>query len=323
MNHERSTIMNNTHFQEPRVVFLSLREIGRRLGIPPSSVVYYKDRFSTFIPQHNGSGRRTRYPAEALTIFKEIRAMFENNWSAEEIEQTLSDKFGTLGGKERKAEHVFAPAPKGRDNVLDDLSGVIDKMTGLLENQALFRNEIDTLRGEIGQLRKERDELEDRYQQRVSQLEDEVRELRHERATILQELLEQMNKAGGPHTAPPETFLKLPLVIRKDNDQYLGVAGKTRHFSLNEFIRIIEQNGSTRKSIALAWRREPGHWVLTINTYDLDTSKKHEHVLQVRQTVTPSHNNVVELTSLIIDDNPVPEPFLMVLLRKIKDGFDE
>ncbi len=321
MVHEKATAMDNNSSHESRVAFLSLREIGRRLRIPPSSVVYYKDRFGPYIPRHNGNGRRTRYPSEALTIFKEIRAMFESNWSAEEIEQSLAGRFGHVG----HGAHVSRPVGggNGHDTVLDGLAGVMDKMSGLLENQALFRAEIDSLRGEIVQLRTERGEVEARYQQRISQLEEEVRALREERAGMLQELLEQMNQAGGPHTAPPKMFLNLPLVIRKDDDQFLGVAGKTRHFSLNEFIRIIEKNGNTRKSIALAWRREPGQWVLTINTYDLETGQKHEHVLQVRQTVTPNHNNVVELTSLCIDDNPVPEPFLLVLLRKIKDGFDE
>ncbi len=315
--------MNNNAAQKPQVAFLSLREIGRRLRIPPSSVVYYKDRFGPYIPRHNGDGRRTRYPSEALTIFKEIRAMFENNWSAEEIEQSLAGRFGHVGHGAQVSRPPRGGNGHGQDTVLEGLAGFMDKMSGLLENQALFRAEIDSLRGEIVQLRRERGEVEAHYQQRISQLEEEVRALREERAGMLQELLEQMNQACGPHTAPPKMFLDLPLVIRKDDDQYLGVSGKTRHFSLNEFIRIIEKNGNTRKSIALAWLRESGYWVLTINTYDMETGQKHEHVLHVRQTVTPNHNNVVELTSLRIDDNPVPEPFLLVLLRKIKDGFDE
>lgn len=310
--------MNSNTSEKPPVAYLSLREIGRRLNIPPSSVVYYKDRFAPFIPSHDGRGKRTRYPQEAVTIFKEIRTMFESNWSAEEIEQALARKFG--------AAHDVGPdfaAPEQEERPLQELAGVIDKMSDLLENQSLFRAEIDSLRGEVAQLRQERDELEQRYRQRVEELQAEIEQLRQERAKMMQDLLEQMNQAGGPHTEPPEVFTKLPLVIKKGDNEFLGVAGKTRHFSLNEFVRIIERNGNTRKSVALAWRREPGQWVLTINTYDLESGVKHEHVLCVRQTVTPNQNNVVELTALSIDGNPVPEPFLLVLLRKIKDGFDE
>ncbi|MFV0421676.1 MerR family transcriptional regulator [Oleidesulfovibrio sp.] len=71
---------------------LSLREIGRRLDVPPSSIVYYKDRFVRFIPTAGGKGRRLKYPPEAVTLFKEIREMFERNLSAEEIESHLSEK---------------------------------------------------------------------------------------------------------------------------------------------------------------------------------------------------------------------------------------
>lgn len=320
MANKKTTAMNNNSTMKPPVAFLSLREIGRRLNIPPSSVVYYKDRFAPFIPAHDGKGRRTKYPQEAVTIFKEIRSMFESNWSADEIEQALAQKFGPVNGG---AEHVLSPRPRQNQGPVIELAGVIEKMADVLETQSLFRAEIDSLRTEVGQLKDERDELEQRYRQRVEQLEEEIQKLRQERAQMMQDLLEQMNEAKGPHTEPPEAFTKLPLVVKKGENEYLGVAGKTRHFSLAEFVRIIERNGNTRKSVALAWRREPGHWVLTINTYDLESGVKHEHVLYVRQRVTPNQNNVVELTGLSIDGEQVPEPFLLVLLRKIKDGFDE
>ncbi len=320
--HNQTTTKDTPSSSKPPVAFLSLREIGRRLNIPPSSVVYYKDRFAQHIPVHQSKGRRSKYPKEALTIFKEIRTMFENNWSAEEIEQVLAQKFGATPTADIQ-EGCFIPPEPENEPLIQELAGVIDKMSNLLENQNLFRSEIDSLRSEITQLRTERDELEQRYQARVEQLEEEIAKLRQDRAQTLHDLLEHMNQAGGPYTAPPEAFTTLPLVIKKGEDEYLGVAGKTRHFSLSEFVRIIDRNGNTNKNVALAWRREPGKWVLTINTYDLDSGAKHEHVLHVRQTITPNQNNVVELIGLSIDGNSVPEPFLLVLLRKIKDGFDE
>lgn len=247
--------------------------------------------------------------------------MFENNWSAEEIEQVLAEKLGSCGhGDILGRSRSDAPAGASR---LGELAGVIEKMSGLLENQSLFRAEIDSLRKELQQSHTERVHLEKRHQDRICLLEKEIEELRHERAQMLHEMLEHLNKSSGPQTAPPDAFLRLPLVVRKGDDEYLGVAGRTRHFSLQEFLRIIQRNGFGRKRVALAWRREPGEWVLTINTCNLESADKHEHVLHVRQTMTPNHNNVVELTSLCIDGNHVPEPFLLVLLRKIKDGFDE
>ncbi len=241
--------------------------------------------------------------------------MFDDNWSTEAMARTLGGKYGPAGGGFGRREEAPGGSP------VREMAQVIDKMSDLLETQGLFRAEIDSLRREVLQLRSERTELDQRYTRQVASMQEELRILREERARMLQELLEYINSAGA-HAAPPEAFARLPLVIRKNDAEFLGVAAKGGHFSLREFIRIIERNGSTRKSVALAWRREPGIWVLTINTFDLDMGHKHEHVLHLRQTVTPSQNNVVELTHLCIDGQAVPEPFLLVLLRKIKDGFE-
>ncbi len=306
---------------------LSLREIGRRLNIPPSTVVYYKDRFSEFIPPYAGTGRRKKYPSEALTIFKEIRSMFENNWSAEQIEENLSQDFShlfkpgnngsTSGGQAGSGENDNRPA------LVNEITTVLDKMSGVLENQALFRTEIDTLRAEVTQLRKDKADLEVFYKDKIEGLEKELEEMQAERNELMRQFLEFANSQHDNLTQPPDTFLKLPLVIRTSEGEYLGVAGRTKHFNLSEFIRIVRSNTSARKTVSLQWQRRNKSWILTIFTNDLDNRCKHEHELQVFQTVTPNRNNVVQLTSLSIDGNSVPDPFLLVILRKIKDGFDD
>lgn len=304
--------------------FLSLREIGRRLNIPPSSVVYYKDRFAHFIPDAGGKGRRKKYPAEAITVFKEIRDMFDKNWSAEQIEETLSHGYASL----YKPLHVD-PQRRGEEPqpsssaFMYELTGALEKISSLLQNQALFRAEIDSLRQEIVLLKKEKLSVEERYKQTVGQLEDEVEKLRAERADIIEQVIERMNRGKGPAKTPSEAFLDLPLVIKSDQNEYLGVAGKTKHFSLKEFLRIIQTNAVPNKPVTMNWRRSGASWTLTLATRDLSSGQKREHIMEVAQTTTPSKNNVVRLTRLTIDGNPVPEPFLLVLFRKIKDGFDD
>jgi len=316
--------------------YYSLREIGRRIGVPPSSVVYYKDRFSRFIPSHLGEGRRKKYPQEALTVFKEIREMFNSNWSAEQIEHELSARFGKRFGC-GVGFSFDAPGRSGSNGsgLAAELTGVLDKVPGLLENQALFRAEIDSLRQEVVSLKEEKALLEMRYKEQIRLLEDEIRKLRDERAEMMRQILDKINRAesqGQPGAssraksespAPTDHFLSLPLVIRTDQNEYLGVAGKTRHFCLREFIRIIEENGSARKTVALSWRGEGAGWVLRIITRDRGSSDRHEHVLDVSQTVTPSNNEVVQITRLSIDGRHVPDPFLLVLFRKIKDSFED
>ncbi len=150
--------------------FISLREIGRRLNIPPSTVVYYKDRFARFIPVAGSAGRRQRYPAEVLEIFRRIREMFENNWSAEQIERELALRFNGVfeGGPARAASR------RGRETVRQ-FASALEKMSDLLENQSLFRSEIRSLRDEVAQLRRERAEAETAWQERVRDLERQLR----------------------------------------------------------------------------------------------------------------------------------------------------
>lgn len=85
--------------------WLSLREIARQLGISPSSIAYYRDRFAVYLPAPEGEGRRARYPAVALEIFRAIRGMYASNWPAERIEAVLA-----VGIAEREQEAEVVPA---------------------------------------------------------------------------------------------------------------------------------------------------------------------------------------------------------------------
>jgi DNA-binding transcriptional MerR regulator len=66
----------------------TLREIARELNLPESTIRYYRDAFAAYIPTV-GMGRRRRYPAEALELFRTIAAGYSQNLSREEIESNL------------------------------------------------------------------------------------------------------------------------------------------------------------------------------------------------------------------------------------------
>ncbi|THB68126.1 MAG: MerR family transcriptional regulator [Desulfovibrio sp.] len=301
--------------------FYSLREIGRKLNIPPSSVVYYKDRFERFIP-HAGGGGRKRYPAQAVPIFKEIRTMFDKNWSAEQIEESLARQFHAA------LNDIAHDSPEGGANqagpdFVADLTGMLDKMSGLLENQTAFRAEIDTLRQEVSVLKQEKKELEARHTATIINLEAQLADLKNERSNILEHILQRLDMDPNELASPPAEFLALPLVIKNENQEYLGVAGKTRHFSLCEFVDIIRENGAGLSSLEMAWSQAGEGWTLRITATKDGHDISHSHELEVAPTLTPSGNRVVQLTRLVIDGNTVPDPFLLVLFRKIKDGFDD
>lgn len=295
--------------------YISLREVGRRLDIPPSTVVYYKDKFDKFIPSEGGGGRRRRYPVEVLEIFRRIRKMFNDNWSTEQIERELALEFsGLLDGQQRDQSFEQSDGPMASDVLAHEIAGVLSKMSDVLENQSLFRSEIRSLRDEVAELRKERRLAERSYSQRVESLEQEIASLRR--------------KFSGRASSdgidfPPAEFLTSPLVICSDGE-YLGVQGKGRsHFSLQDFVQLIERKMSDSVVVETSWKRQGEHWVLVVRTEDKGKGREQDVILVAKKTVTPSKNTVTEIIRLNIDGNDAPDALLLTLFRQLRSVFKD
>lgn len=286
--------------------FISLREIGRRLNIPPSTVVYYKDRFARFIPVAGSAGRRQRYPAEVLEIFRRIREMFENNWSAEQIERELALRFnGVFEG---------GPAPGGEPaagaETVRQFASALEKMSDLLENQSLFRSEIRSLRDEVAQLRRERAEAETAWQERVRDLERQLEDLRR-----------GAGEGGSALEFPPSEHLERPLVIRSSQGEYLGVMSRdNRPFSLQDFIGLMERRMARGQSVALTWRRQGLQWELSVSA-PAEDGRERRILLVTARTVTPSNNVVTQIVRLSVDGQTAPDSLLVGLFKQIKESF--
>ncbi|MBU1611999.1 MAG: MerR family transcriptional regulator [Proteobacteria bacterium] len=300
--------------------FISLREIARQLNIPPSTVVYYKDRFAEHIPSQGGEGRRKRYPADAIEIFRRIREMFNNNWSTEQIEQELAAPGRTDRRVDATAASFASPLSSGGFN---DASAVLAKVTDLLENQSLFKSEVRTLRDEIAEMRKERSDEKSRYGQAITVMEREMEELRHAKEQL--ERMLRTGRSGGTTSAkapqfPSEDYLARPLVIRTSQSEYLGVLGKVRkHFALRDFVYLVETNASGRK-VDLNWEKQGKQWTLVVT---LEEPEQEQHfILVTQETTTPNKNRVTEIVRLNVNGADVPDSLLLSLFKKIKDTFD-
>ncbi|MGE4265161.1 MAG: MerR family transcriptional regulator [Desulfovibrio sp.] len=71
---------------------LSVAEIARRLGVPESTVHYWKNRFAQHLPS-SGTGRQKRFRAEAVEVFRVIAEMFSLGHSAQDVMETLGKNF--------------------------------------------------------------------------------------------------------------------------------------------------------------------------------------------------------------------------------------
>ncbi|MFV0421675.1 hypothetical protein [Oleidesulfovibrio sp.] len=218
---------------------------------------------------------------------------------------------------------------------MQELSGVLEKMSGVLEAQAGFREEIQSLRREVALLRNEREQQAQQHRQKIAELEKQIEFLRTEKTTYRENAgfgtrteqagsARQERKADGSRGAgikPPASFLGRPLVIHR-GEEYIGVVGRGKPFTLAMLISLIERNAGSQKVRSMEWRRDKEQWMLVINSQDADGSQKHEHELRVARTTTPSGNTVTQLCRLRIDGDVVPENFLLALFKSIKDGLE-
>ena len=303
------------------VKYISLREVGRRLGIPPSTVVYYKDRFERFLPRAGGSGRRKRYPAEVLDIFGTIRELYDKNWTAEEIEEHLNRQYGGNGAPEARAE-------TGREDVsvspemISSMAGMLRRMTGLMEGQESFRGDIEQLRHEVAELRRERDQLEKTAESRIMALVNEVSKLRKENADMERYIVTKIRQSNPLHSKPSRLFMNLPLVIRSEQGEYLGVAGRSKeHFSLKNLVSLVQRNASASKHIDIEWDQDEEGWLLKVGARNESDGESQNLLFAVREKITPSKNLVVELARMVVDGNTVPRHMLLSLFKQIRDSF--
>lgn len=279
----------------------SLREIGRMLGIPPSTVVYYRDRFESCLPRPMGRGRTRRYPQEALAVFGRIREMFEQNLGAEAVERELSARAGTRGA--------------GSDPGLSGpVAGLLARLDGLLQDQALYR-------AELASLRREREAEARSAQRRIAALEAEAAAQRADRERLEARLAELIRRSNPLRSRPGRDFLRLPLVIRSKGE-FLGVTGKAgATLSLEGFTGLIQRNADAARSVDMDWEREGEGFALTVAVADRAAGRRQELRLVAAETTTPSNNRVVEVRALTLDGREAPEPMLLTLFRQIRDSY--
>tara|TARA_Y100001954_G_scaffold210398_1_gene236260 strand:- start:25519 stop:26241 length:723 start_codon:yes stop_codon:yes gene_type:complete len=239
--------------------------------------------------------------------------MFNSNWSTEQIERELALKFSALMGSratDQKGDQLY----NGKaESFAQDIGAVLSKMSEALEDQSLFRSEIRSLRDEVAELRKERKASEEMYQRQLGELEQQVHELRKVAAA---------RSGTGDLNFPSNEFLSSPLVICSEGE-YLGVQGKGRkHFTLKDFVHLIERKVSDSMSVETSWKEQGGAWVLVVRTSDAKKERQQDIVLVSKKTITPSNNVVTEIVRLNIDGNDAPDALLLTLFRQLKSVFN-
>lgn len=70
----------------------TIQRISKELGVPESTLRYWRDRHEEYIPTQ-GTGRQRRYPGEAVAVFRRIAELAAEELTADQIAERLALEF--------------------------------------------------------------------------------------------------------------------------------------------------------------------------------------------------------------------------------------
>lgn len=122
-----------------------------------------------------------------------------------------------------------------------------------------------------------------------------------------------------PAAAPDEEFLRLPLVVRSEQGEYLGIAGRAeRAFCLNDFLGLLKKSYPPPRHFAVQWSPGAGRASWRLEIEQSDAIRPERYRLELEPAVTPKGNKVSLLSQLLIDGRDAPTPNLYALIRRMK-----
>ncbi len=124
---------------------LTLRQLAQELSLPESTVRYYRDAFLNHIPSV-GTGRRRRYPRDAVAVLRQIAESYAAGRARLEIAAGLEQQ---PGAPHAGAMTVSEMTPQSR--ALEDVSN-LDLLAAILDGEREQRDALWQLAKEIVRL---------------------------------------------------------------------------------------------------------------------------------------------------------------------------
>jgi len=109
----------------PDEPLFTVRELADQLGLPESTVRYYRDAFLDHIPAV-GTGRRRRYPPAALAVLRSIADGYAAGLTRGAILRRLGGDGAPSGGRPRAGPETYAAGLEEEISNLDLLAAIVD-----------------------------------------------------------------------------------------------------------------------------------------------------------------------------------------------------
>jgi len=110
---------------------------------------------------------------------------------------------------------------------------------------------------------------------------------------------------------PPDELLAMPIVIRTEQDEFLGMPGR---LPLSGFVEALVRDAEERGASLSRWQAEGGSWVFLTQVPGGSA-----HTLRFTATTTPRGNGVALLDRLTVEGREATPRFLQEFFRQVKD----
>ncbi|QDR81002.1 MerR family transcriptional regulator [Sporomusa termitida] len=154
---------------------LSIKDISQELGIPQSTLRYYRDLFLDYLPAM-GEGKKKRFYPEAVEVFQTIAKCMHQNKNADDIANELDSRFTRFIEIDPEPQENSATYSHNDETVQSQALSTIDQFDGSAimaviasQNQALQQiaatiSMVNGQQEELQHLKQEVTKLEERLE---------------------------------------------------------------------------------------------------------------------------------------------------------------
>ncbi|WP_319541395.1 MerR family transcriptional regulator [uncultured Pseudodesulfovibrio sp.] len=315
------------------------KDLATLCGVSETTIKSYRRKFPGFIPVLT-RGKPIRFKPEASTICLMIRDCFAKGMSVEETYKVLKENFKEIpAARPRRAQAPSHPtaAPAGvsqeyMEKFFATAGQMMQGMAGLATAQAKAEQRLRKVESVLEKLL----ELESRNTDTFGRL-LEKKETAPEQSSAPEQpvapkaepetkmrarkIVNVRSPEGEVQSyslekpteleRPSDAFLNTPIVIKNDQDEFLGVPGR---LPLSGFVEILAREAEESGVSQTYWHREGDIWIFVMTSPNGESQ-----ALYFSSTTTPRGNLVVLLERLDVNGNEASSQFLQEYFRQVKD----
>ncbi|WP_243361965.1 hypothetical protein [Fundidesulfovibrio terrae] len=308
----------------PKDPTLTHELLAKALGVTVTTVKSYRRKFPEFW-RPEGVSKPLRFPPESLDLCRRIHQHFKRGLSVEETRKRLGDEFRAVAPQP-------AGAPTGQTGQTGQAASqapapdALARMENLLEGLFTLQNRTHSL---MAELVAKLDTLADRLDGAPHSETSAVPASRPPADRAAPQPLRATPDRAAPPAAPsaknapetgirpPQALLDMPVVVRSDTGEFLGVTLKSGGpVTLARFETFLADRARGMGQVRSQWLRQGQEWTLRIE-HNSQTSDHH-----FVQAVTPRGNTVARFASLSVGGKPATEHVLQAFLRQVKETLD-